>query len=73
MNPKSVMLDVGLKEMSGVEIHEDLGATVKSEAMCSGLVTRYLRGKNFTAVRDPKQNGARGAVFTKDGQFPAKT
>jgi hypothetical protein len=53
MDQKSIMLYLSLKEMTAVEIHAGLVATLKTEAACDASATRYLRSRSFTASIDP--------------------
>jgi hypothetical protein len=51
--------------MTAIEIHADLLATLKTEAVCDGSVTRYLRSRSFTASIDPRQNESPDSVLTE--------
>jgi hypothetical protein len=56
MDQKYIALYLSLKGMSTVEIHADLVAMLKTEAVCSGSVTSYLRCGSFKASIDPGQS-----------------
>jgi hypothetical protein len=45
-----------LQGIAVVEIHADLGVTLKTEAVCYGSVTRYLRSRSFATSIDPGQS-----------------
>jgi hypothetical protein len=65
MDQKSIVLYLGLKGMTAVEIHADLIAMRKTEAVCYGSVGRYLRSRSFTASIDPGQCEQPDPVLTK--------
>lgn len=57
MDQKSIVSYLSLKGMTAVQIHADLVATLKGEAVSYGSVTRYLRSKSFIDVKNLMQNG----------------
>jgi hypothetical protein len=52
MDQESIVQYLALKGMSAVEIHKDLVATLKDEAVAYSTVTRYLRSTSFSAPAD---------------------
>jgi hypothetical protein len=59
------VLYLGLKGMTAFEIHADLVAMRKTEAVCYGSVGRYLCSRSFTAYIDPGQCEQPDTVLTK--------
>jgi hypothetical protein len=65
MDQKSIVLYLSLKKMRAVEIHADLVATLKIEAVWHGSITRHLRSRSFTASIDPGQSEQRDLILTE--------
>jgi hypothetical protein len=52
MDQKSIVLYFDLKGINAINIHKDLMATIKEDAMLYALVMRYLRSSNFSVSTD---------------------
>jgi hypothetical protein len=49
MNQRSIVLDLAMKDLSVIAVHQDLVATPGPEAVSYSSVTRYLRVARFVS------------------------
>jgi hypothetical protein len=53
MDQQSIVMYLNLKDLNGIEIHNNLVATLKGETKSKSTVTRYVRKPSFSSLKTP--------------------
>jgi hypothetical protein len=68
MDQQSIVMYLSLKDLTAVEIHDDLVATLKGEAKSCSIITYYFRKPSFSSLKTPQPSESPVLILNESGE-----